>query len=54
VLQEDAGVVLDLGRLNRMGRLDDDHAPSSAAHQVRLVASLQDSGTVESTYLHFR
>jgi hypothetical protein len=61
--------VVDLYRLNRMGRLNDDqdddhdHAASAAAaaavavaagRQVGLLASLQDSGTVESTYLHFR
>jgi hypothetical protein len=42
--------VLDLYKLNRLGgRLD-----TSKTHQVQLLASLKDSGTVESTYLHFR
>jgi hypothetical protein len=42
--------VVDLYKLNRLGgRLD-----MSAAHQIKLLASLKDSGTVESTYLHFR
>jgi hypothetical protein len=43
-------VVADLYRLNCMGRFGD----GSASHQVELLASLQDSGTVESTFLHFR
>jgi hypothetical protein len=43
-------VVADLYRLNCMGRFGD----GSASHQVELLASLQDSATVESTFLHFR
>jgi hypothetical protein len=51
--------VVDLYRLNRMGRLDDDHGHAAmvavaAGRQVGLLASLQNSGTAESTYLHFR
>jgi hypothetical protein len=42
--------VLDLYDLNRRGRVGD----QTAAYQVGLLASLKDSGTVESTYLHFR
>jgi hypothetical protein len=42
--------VVDLYKLNRLGgRLD-----TSKTHQVQLLASLKVSGTVESTYLHFR
>jgi hypothetical protein len=43
-------VVADLYRLNCMGRFGD----GSASHQVELLASLQDSATVESTFRHFR
>jgi hypothetical protein len=40
--------VTALYRLNRLGRLGD------AGHQVRLLASLNGSSNLDSTYLHFR